>query len=279
MDLTDLSIVHRILKEYKITAHKKLGQNFLVNRSVLNKIIEAAKLSENDNVLEIGPGLGTLTRELAQNANSVVAIEKDINMVKAARGLNSDLNNLKIIPGNALALEEDFLRETLNSDSYKLVANIPYYLTSIIIRFFLELKFKPDLLVLMVQKEVAERIVAKRPNANILSVAVQFYGTPEIITEVSKQDFWPIPKVDSAVIKIVPFKENKYDVEPTKFFRLVKAGFGERRKQLHNSLSGGLQLPNETIKEVLAASGINSADRAQNLTIDQWVELYQHLQL
>lgn len=278
MDLTNLTTIRLIFREYHLSAQKYLGQNFLVNPDVLESIVQAAELKNSDEVLEIGPGLGTLTRALAQNTQRVVAIEKDTGMAKACRGINSDLSNIKIIEGNALALDGSFFQQYFPSHPYKLVANIPYYLTSAIIRFFLESSHRPVMMVLMVQKEVAERIVATPPEANILSVAVQFYGHPEIITLVPKQNFWPIPKVDSALIRITPHKKLPVKIDEKRFFRIVKAGFGERRKQLHNSLAGGLHLDDTVTKKILIKTGISPDRRAQTLTINDWVKLYQNIE-
>lgn len=277
MDLTDIGTVRRILQEYQTFAQKRLGQHFLISADVLDSIIAAAKLTPKDEVLEIGPGFGTLTRALAKTAHRVVAVEKDAIMIKACQGINADLTNIQIIEGNALALSEQFFQQYFPKTSYKLVANLPYYLTSAIIRFFLNGSYRPDMMVLMVQKEVAERIIATPPNANLLSVAVQFYGAPEIITIVPRQNFWPMPKVDSAVIRITPHKKPYANIEDNKFFRLVKAGFGERRKQIHNSLTGGLRLVPSIIEKILIKSGIEPTRRAQTLTLKEWIKLYKNL--
>ncbi|MFH0912409.1 MAG: 16S rRNA (adenine(1518)-N(6)/adenine(1519)-N(6))-dimethyltransferase RsmA [Patescibacteria group bacterium] len=277
MDLTDLVTIRQILREYQTFAQKRLGQHFLINRSVLTQIIQAAQVNDQDEILEIGPGLGTLTRELALSANRVIAVEKDPIMAKACRSLNSDLTNIRIIESNALTLDNLFFQEYFPDRKYKLVSNLPYYLTSAIIRFFLESAYRPAMMVLMVQKEVAERIVATPPEANILSVAVQFYSHPEIIAIIPKQDFWPIPKVDSAIIRITPHKKLPATVDEKKFFRIVKAGFGERRKQIHNSLAGGLNLDVDTIKNILTVSGIASDRRAQTLNLQEWLKLYRDI--
>lgn len=277
MDLTNIQTVHLIFREYQLSAQKRLGQNFLVSREVLEKIVEAAELKDTDEILEIGPGLGTLTRELAETSKQVVAIEKDVIMAKTCRSINSDLTNIKVVGGNALALESSFFKQYFPKGNYKLVANLPYYLTSAIIRFFLSGTSRPVMMVLMVQKEVAERIVALPPSANILSVAVQFYGEPEIVAIVPKQSFWPIPKVDSAIIRITPHSKLLDNLDESAFFRLVKAGFSERRKQLHNSLSGGLHLDDDAVKKILNKSGITPDRRAQTLTIPEWLKLYQNI--
>lgn len=276
MDLTDLGTIKRILREYGAFAQKKLGQHFLIDRDILNAIVRAAELTPQDKVLEIGPGLGVLTRTLATQAREVIAIEKDPTMIGIFGAINSDLINTKIVEGNALALTERFFDQYIKKP-YKLIANLPYYLTSAIIRFFLQTLLRPDMMILMVQHEVAERIVASPPNANILSVAVQFYGTPTIIRKVPREAFWPTPQVDSAILKIVPHPTRLQIDSEKKFFKVIKAGFGERRKQLHNSLAGGLGISDEAIKKILAQSHIASHRRAQTLTISEWIILYQNL--
>ena len=279
MQLTDIDTIRRIMRGYKIFAQKKLGQHFLVSQEILDKIVETAQLKSTDTILEIGPGLGTLTRPLASKAKRVIAVEKDSGIIKVFKSINTDLTGVTLVEKNALSLEKDFFKNQ-NISSYKLVANLPYYLTSPIIRFFLQVKPKPKIMVLMVQKEVAERIVAKPPNTSLLSIAIQFYGEPTIIREVSKDAFWPKPKVDSAIIKILPHPKKMYKVsDDQNFFRTVKAGFGEKRKQLHNSLSGGLNLSSEFVKKVLVKSHIDNSRRAQTLTIPEWIKLYNNLNL
>ncbi|MBU1083074.1 ribosomal RNA small subunit methyltransferase A [Patescibacteria group bacterium] len=277
MDLTNLSTLQRVMREYHVFAQKKLGQNFLIDKQVLDTIIEASSLKNTEDVLEIGPGLGTLTRALAGKAKEVITVEKDIHLIKIFRALNSDLANIKAIEGNALFLDKPFFDRYFKK-SYKLIANLPYYITSAIIRFFLQSPRQPSLMILMVQKEVAERIIALPPAANILSVAVQFYGQPEIVAEVPNTSFWPSPTVDSAILKIVPYSRKPYKVTNEKeFFKIIKAGFSERRKQLHNSLGNSLQLPDKMVKKALIDSKIDSSRRAQTLSIEEWVTLYQNL--
>lgn len=276
IDLTDTDLIRRILREYQVFAQKKLGQHFLINRDTLRQIVVAAGLKPTDRVLEIGPGLGTLTRALAPKVKQVVAVEKDYQMIKIFRTINRDLTNVKIIEANALTLQPHFFRQHLGK-SYKLVANLPYYLTSSILRFFLQRKVRPAMMVVMVQREVAERIVATPPDANLLSIAVQFYGQPEVIAEVSRHSFWPAPKVDSAILKITPYKKEPCSINDAAFFRVVKAGFGGRRKQLHNALAGGLHLSLSEAKKILNNCGIQNSRRAQTLTIPEWLKLYDEL--
>jgi len=278
LDLTDPNTIKRILKEYNTFAQKKFGQHFLIDQDVLNNIITAAKLKPNDIVLEIGPGLGTLTRALSSFVKQVVAVEKDPEIIRVFKSINSDLTGIEIVQDNALMLDRKFFKTYLNKP-YKLIANLPYYLTSAIIRFFLQGHFSPNMMVLMVQKEVAERIISTPPNANLLSIIIQFYGQPEIISNVSKNAFWPQPKVDSAIIRIIPYKKKLGTlISDEKLFQTIKAGFSEKRKQLHNSLTSSLHLDSAIIKKVLTQSGIKSSRRAQTLTIAEWIKLHQSLQ-
>lgn len=250
-----------ILKKYGIKPSKRLGQNFLIDKGVLEKIIEAAKLSADDIVLEIGPGLGVLTIELAKRVKKVIAIEKDERMCKILRENLKDYKNVEIVNEDILKISNDKIQmpNEIQSSNYKLVANLPYYITSPVIKKFLETENKPELMVLMVQKEVAQRITAQPGNMSLLSVAVQFYADAKIIDYVSKKSFYPQPKVDSAIIKIVPKPIPKINTE--KFFNLVRKGFSSKRKMLKNNL--GID--------------IGSKARAQELSIDDWLNLFHKI--
>jgi len=251
-----------------------MGQNFLVDASVLNKIIQAAELQPEDIVLEIGPGIGTLTQELAKKTKKVIAIEKDRVMVEILKETLKDYKNVEIIQGNILTADYKLPAH------YKLVANLPYYITSPIIRMFLEAKNPPEHMVLMVQKEVGQRICAKPPNMSILSVSVQIYALPNIISTVSKGSFWPSPKVDSAIIKIQPQNTIAKNIDTDIFFKIVKAGFLHPRKQLANNLSVGLKKTKEQINPWLLKNNINPLQRAETLSIQDWITLtqsYSHL--
>ena len=266
MDKFTQNSIKSTLSKYQIHPNKVMGQNFLIDKNVLDKIIEAAEIKKDDTILEIGPGLGILTIELAKRAKKVIAIEKDKNLAEI---LNDELRiegieNVEIIQGDILKLPDS---KFLILDSYKLVANIPYYLTSPLIRKFLEIKNKPSLMVLMIQKEVAQRICARPPKMSLLSVAVQFYAKPEIISIVSKNSFYPKPKVDSAIIKITPKTFPKVDTE--KFFELVKASFSSKRKMLKNNL--------KIDESILKKLGLNPKIRAENLTIENWIKLYEEI--
>jgi len=229
MDLTSPTTIKEILSKYSARPSKGLGQNFLIDKNVLKKIIGAADLNKNDVVLEVGPGIGTLTQELAKNAKKVIAVEKDKIMIKILGETLKDYKNIEIINGDILRIlnfKFSILNQNLISQfsNYKVVSNIPYYLTSPLIRKFLESDNKPSEIILMVQKEVAQRICSKPPDMSLLAVSVQFYADVKIISYVSKNCFWPSPKVDSAIIKIIP---GRIKIKLTQFYflKLLKPDF------------------------------------------------------
>jgi len=248
-----------LLKRYKVHPNKRLGQNFLVSRTVLKKIIKAGELKSSDIVLEIGPGLGILTKAIAKKVKKVIAVEKDENL---ANILKRELDNGQI--KNIQIINQDILKFQVSSfkfqKPYKLVANLPYYITAPVIRMFLESAKPPKLMVLMVQKEVAQRICpcppklkerrrGKTPKMSILAVSVQFYAKPEIISYVSKKSFWPQPKVDSAILRIAPLiNADRRLINADLFFKIVKAGFSQPRKQLINNFSKSLELPRKEVE-------------------------------
>jgi len=260
--------VKNTLKDYSVVPAKSLGQNFLVDRGALNSLLEAAELKKGDVIIEIGPGTGILTKELLKKSKKVIAFEKDKRMCALLQDSLGKFKNLKIIQGDILTAASKLPK------NYKVVANIPYYITSPIIRKFLESKNKPELMILMAQKEVGQRICANPPNMSILSVSVQFYAKAKIIRYVSRSSFWPRPKVDSAIIKITPLIDT--DLKPINtdlFFKIVKAGFSHPRKQLLNNFSKGLNLSREKIEKILKESDINPQQRAETLSTEKWIEL------
>jgi len=264
------SLIAKNFKKYKIRPSKKLGQNFLIDKSVLRKIIEAANLSSQDIILEVGPGLGILTIELAKRVNKIIAIEKDETLHRILEGIlkGRNIKNVKLINADILKIPNS----KLLINNYKLIANLPYYITSPVIRKFLEIEARPKLMVLMVQKEVAERICAKPGEMSLLSVSVQFYGRPKIIAYVSKKSFYPQPKVDSAVLIITPRPVPQ--INPQKFFQIVKIGFSSKRKMLINNLSQKLKIQKPKLKTLLKKIGINPQARAENLSINNWLKLF-----
>lgn len=261
-----------------MTPKKSLGQNFLADKEALKNIIKAAELSENDNVLEIGPGKGVLTNELIKKSGKVIAIEKD----EELSGLmNSHLHGNEksmIISGDILRINLPKLIEENNFQDYKVVANIPYYITGKLIQLLLETKYPSQSLTLLVQKEVAERICSRSGEMSILAVSVQYYGRPRIKGFVSRECFEPVPKVDSAILKIELLNKKileKRRQRSKEFFRLVKIGFSSPRKTLVNNLSNGLKLEKLLVKEVLKKEGFDGAIRAQELKVEDWQRLME----
>ena len=261
------------LARYNIRPDKRLGQNFLLNEEVLDKIVEAADLSKADTILEIGPGLGFLTARLGQRAGKVIAIEKDRKLARVLNKIFKKNKNIKIINDDVLYLTADSSQLTAG---YKVVANIPYYLTGKIIQNFLTARYKPNLMVLLLQKEVAKRITALPGQMSILSVSVQLYADPEIISHVGKENFYPVPEVDSATVRLKILSKPRLAVDEKEFFRLVKIGFSNKRKQLQNNLAAGL---GKTVdyKELLVDLQLNPLTRAQDLSLVEWGRLYDKL--
>ncbi|MFC1663524.1 16S rRNA (adenine(1518)-N(6)/adenine(1519)-N(6))-dimethyltransferase RsmA [Patescibacteria group bacterium] len=275
VNLFSKRVVKNLLKKHDARALKRFGQNFLIDKSVVKKTIEAAELNSNDIVLEIGPGIGTLTWEIAQKAKKVLAIEKDLKMVEILKETVKGFKNIEIV-------NKDILRFSGNLKNYKIVANLPFYLTAPVIRKFLESEFQPKEMVLIIQKEVGQRICSKPPDMNLLAVSIQFYAKPEIMSFVSKKSFWPKPKVDSAIIKIVPKKLLiKTDVDL--FFKIVKAGFSQPRKQIINNLSrldfSSGKTNREIVKTWLLKNGIQPTQRAETLNIKDWLKLTKNYRI
>lgn len=253
---------------------KFLGQNFLTNEKIADEIVAAADLSRDDIVVEVGPGLGILTERLVKQAGEVWAIEKDYDLATKLQNRYKNTKNIKIIHQDALWFD------LFKLSKYKVVANIPYSITSPLIRKFIENEPRPEMMVLMVQKEVAERICAKPGDSSrgLLTIIVEFYAEAEILFEVNRKEFWPQPKVDSAVIKL-KVKSEKLKVNEKEFFRVVKAGFSRKRAQIHNSLAATLRLPKDQVLEILKKAQIDSTMRAEDLGLDDWDNLSQEFLL
>jgi len=273
------------LNKLSLRANKFLGQNFLVDQKVVEDMIEATDLKESDTVLEVGPGLGILTEEIAKKNCKVLAIEKDKNLIPYLKNKFKNFKKLKIIEGDILKLNIKELSSRYRELSswfaaeYKIIANLPFYLTSHFLRVFLEYANKPSLMVLLMQKEVAERVTAQYKNRSILSVSCELYSRPEIVRQVSSKAFYPRPEVDCAIVKFEVFKKPKYEIKDLKlFFKIVKAGFSARRKQIHNNISSGLLISSEDAKSILEKANIDSTRRAQTLSLEEWVELYKLLE-
>ncbi len=264
-----LARTKKLLKTHDLHPRKGLAQHFLVDGGVVKQILAAAELSPKDIVIEIGPGAGVLTEELVKNAGKVIAVEIDQHFAEFLRKKFDANRNLTVVIGDVLKTDPSHLLPSGVSD-YKVVANLPYYITGAVIRHFLEADLKPSRMVLMVQKEVAKQITAKPGEMSLLSVSIQVYGEPKITAKVPARAFYPAPKVDSAVLKIDVHPEPKVKADLKEFFRIVKAGFSANRKQLVNSLAHGLDLPKTEILPLLARSGIDPKRRAETLTIAEW---------
>jgi 16S rRNA (adenine1518-N6/adenine1519-N6)-dimethyltransferase len=276
IDLTDIRELRNLLYAHHMRPNKAFGQNFLVDRSILLRIVEAAEIHPGDQVLELGAGTGVLTRELAKRARRVVAVELERNMLSLLGETTRNFTNVELIERNLLYVDP---ADIFGSEPYKLVANLPYYITAPTFRHFLESANPPRLIVVMVQYEVAQRIVAEPGDLSLLGVSIQFYGKPKIITHVPARAFYPAPKVDSAILRIdmkdeIPLTREQRD----SFFRLVQAGFSERRKQLHNSLTHGLHRKDLEVRATLLAANIDPSRRAETLSIEDWLRLWHRME-
>lgn len=275
-----LAQTKKLLRQSGLRARKGLGQHFLVDSDVLDVIVAAAELAPEDTVIEVGPGLGILTRELARKAGWVIAIELDDKLAGALKKSLDEFDNVVIINRDVLGTDPSVLLQERKASvppglySYKVVANLPYYITSPVLRHFLEAPVKPEVMVLMVQKEVAEAVAAGSGQRSLLSVSVQFYGKPDIIAFVPAASFYPAPEVDSAILRIDVYPRPIIDVDEQDFFRLVRAGFAASRKQVVNSLVQGLGLPKEEVRSLLAKAGIDPQRRAETFTLEEWARLW-----
>jgi len=260
-----------LLKRFGLRADKRLGQNFLQDSSALEKIVQAAEINDADDVLEVGPGLGSLTRYLAVFARRVTAVELDEKLLPPLRAVTAPYRNVRLIHGDILELSPS---ELIERPDYLVAANIPYYITSAVIRHLLESDPKPRRIVLTVQKEVAERICARPGDLSLLALSVQVYGEPEIAARIPAGAFFPAPKVDSAVLRIDIYKDPLIPKETLEtFFKLIKAGFGQKRKTLRNSLSSGLRIPPAEAEALLTRANINPMRRAETLSMEEWKRL------
>jgi len=267
-----------LLQKYQVQPKKSLGQNFLVDPNGLNKVLQAAKVSSEDTVLEIGAGLGSLTYLLAQQSRQVVAVELDHRLIAPLREALAGFTNVTICEGDMLKLSPDVL---IDAERYVVVANIPYYITSALIRHLLEADHKPTRMVLTVQQEVAERILARDGKMSLLALSVQVYGKPELKARIPAGCFYPPPEVDSAVLSIELYEEplvpsGSLDL----FFKLAHAGFAQKRKTLRNTLATGMNESPAWAEKLLTTAGIDPQRRAETLSIQEWkqlVEAYQQL--
>ncbi len=268
--------VAALLRARGLHPRKGLGQNFLTDPVALQRIVAAADLTPGDVVVEVGAGAGTLTRPLAEQAGRVLALELDGQLVELLREQFSGSPNVEILKTDVLR----FSSAELTHREYKVVGNLPYYITSAVLRHFLETKPRPSLIVVTVQREVAERMVAQPGKMSILAVSVQFYGQPRIVARIPAGAFYPVPKVDSTVVRIDVGERPAVDlqgVEEASFFRVVRAGFSQKRKMLRNSLSAGLGCAPAEVAESLGQAGVDPARRAETLGLQEWGKVTQTL--
>ena len=265
-----------LLRAHGLSPKKSLGQNFLIDNTALEKIAAAAGLTPDQTVLEIGPGLGSLTRHLAQAAARVVAVELDQNLIPVLQEVLAPWDNVTLIHGDMLEINP---AELIDQAGYAVAANIPYYITSALIRHLLEAPVKPARIVLTVQREVAERICAAPGDLSLLALSVQVYGQARVAARIPAGAFYPPPQVDSAVVRIDLYPQ---PLIPTHrlddFFTLIKAGFSQKRKTLRNSLAGGLRCSGDHAAALLTAAGIDPQRRAETVSIEEWgrvVERYK----
>jgi 16S rRNA (adenine1518-N6/adenine1519-N6)-dimethyltransferase len=263
--------VRVLLRQYGLHPDRKLGQNFLIDNHGLRKVIAAADIDPAEDVLEIGSGLGNLTRLLAGAARQVAAVEIDTRLIPPLEAVLQDLDNVHLVQGDILSLD---LASLMGSQPYLVVANIPYYITSAVIRHLLESRPHPKRLILTVQREVAERICAAPGELSLLALSVQVYGHPEIKSRIPAGAFYPVPRVDSAVIRVDIYPEPQIpEARLDLFFRLAKAGFSQKRKTLRNSLAGGMAWQKDWAADLLLLTGIDPMRRAETLSLEEWGEL------
>jgi 16S rRNA (adenine1518-N6/adenine1519-N6)-dimethyltransferase len=269
--------VRRLLRQSGLRAKKSLGQHFLVDTSVLQTVVEAAELSSADTVIEVGPGLGILTAELIKRAGNVISVELDTKLASLLKRRLASSANLSVINTDILKIRPSELLE--GTSHYKVVANLPYYITSPVLRHFVEVSPKPSLMVVMVQKEVGEAIVAEPGKMSLLAVSLQVYSKPRIISHVPAQCFYPQPKVDSVIVRFDLLSEPAVKVADVDgFFDLVRAGFSSPRKQLHNSLAHSLGMKPAEVISLLERANIDSKRRAETLSLEEWARLHEVLE-
>ncbi|MFA6410563.1 MAG: 16S rRNA (adenine(1518)-N(6)/adenine(1519)-N(6))-dimethyltransferase RsmA [Candidatus Buchananbacteria bacterium] len=275
--MDNLEKVKLLCKAYDVWPSRQKGQNFLINSKIIDQIITAANLSTTDKVLEVGPGLGILTEALIDKAGQVISVELDDKLFKLLKAKFVGVKNLQLVNNDILKI--DFKNFGLAPSNYKIVANLPYNITSHFLKIFLTNQNRPKEMTLLLQKEVAERICADTTNMSLLSVSVQLYGKPEIINIVSRQNFWPKPEVDSAILKISNIKDvlavDKFlsGISEKFFWQIVKIGFSSRRKQLQKNLAAGLRLKPDEVKKMLIQANFDEKIRAQNLSVADWLKL------
>jgi 16S rRNA (adenine1518-N6/adenine1519-N6)-dimethyltransferase len=273
-DLPPINIPE-LLRRYGLHPDKRLGQNYLIDPAALNKVIAVAELQPEDHVLEIGAGPGNLTRYLAAHVHRVVAVEVDGRILEALGEVTRQFDNIEVIHADILTVDPAILFPPEdNPGGYLVVANIPYYITSAVIRHLLEAPLQPRRLILTVQQEVAERICAAPGDLSLLALSIQVYGLPTLAASIPAGAFFPPPQVDSAVVRIDLYPQPRISsAHLDLFFRLIKAGFSQKRKTLRNSLAGGLSMPNLQVETMLERAAIDPRRRAETLALEEWQRL------
>jgi 16S rRNA (adenine1518-N6/adenine1519-N6)-dimethyltransferase len=267
-----------LCKKYNIVPLRKRGQNFLINDFFIEKIMVAAELKKTDMLLEIGTGPGNLTKVMAQRVKKTITVEIDKKLAAIAREELKEFKNIEIIQDDISSDEcfNVFLRQCFNG--YKVVANIPFNLTGLILRKFLAAEIKPSLMVLITQKEVGERIIARPPRMSRLAVMVGLYGSAEIVGKISRNNFWPQPKIDSIILKIKPFNlKTRQPFDEKHFFKILNAGFSSPRKYLLNNLIKNAIIDKGEGKKLFQDLGLSEKIRAQELPVENWVKLSTEL--
>ncbi|MFA6146465.1 MAG: 16S rRNA (adenine(1518)-N(6)/adenine(1519)-N(6))-dimethyltransferase RsmA [Patescibacteria group bacterium] len=260
-----------ICSQYQIQPLRRRGQNFLINQETINKLLDAANLESSDYVIEIGAGLGILTQEIAKKVKKVFAVEIDKKLVEVLKNRLKDYKNIEILQEDILQIPDSKF-QALNF--YKVVANLPFNITSAVLRKFLSQIIKPKSITLILQKEVGERILVKPPKMNLLAISVQFYSQPKRIFKISKEIFWPKPKVDSIILQIIPnYESNRINLDEDVFFKIVRAGFSSPRKYLLNNLVKSGIVNKEEGENILSQTNLSLKSRAQELSIENWINL------
>jgi 16S rRNA (adenine1518-N6/adenine1519-N6)-dimethyltransferase len=265
---------HRLLRSAGLKARKGLGQNFLTDNSIRDEILKAASLSELDMIIEVGPGLGMLTDELVKRAGKVVAVELDDSLAERLRQKLKASTNIEVISSDILKL--DLNRLLKGTSGYKVVANIPYYITSPILHFFMHAEKRPSLMVVMMQKEVAQDVTAPPRKMNFISVSMRIFSRPEIVCNVPAASFYPAPRVDSSVVRFTMLEQPAVHIDDIgRFLEFVHSGFGAPRKKIRNSLAIGLKTATDEAATLLMKAGIDPQRRPGTLSIEEWGLLYK----
>lgn len=266
--------IKKLCQNINFYPKRSSGQNFLYKKSIIKEIVNSAELSRKDKVLEIGPGLGFMTEEITFRAKEVRAVELDKRLAQYLSEKFKNKKNIRIINEDIFKVD---LKNYFKDLEYILISNLPYNITSLVIRNFLSLSPRPKKMILTIQKEVAERITAKPGKMSLLAVAAQYYSDPEIKKIIQPENFWPAPKVESALVVFKNIGRRNHEIDEKKFFRLVKAGFSAKRKKLTNNLKNGLSLPAEISEKVLKKMKLRPDLRPQDLSLENWRELNQKL--